>query len=92
MTAMPLERQRNMNPDLAELGANLAGFIGALAGTAASIARGLVVRPLADRLTGGSLQDGPGHEAPYVESGCGCGVVRHHYRVCCVPPRYGCPR
>ena len=90
---MPLERRRNTNLDLSELGANLAGFVGALAGTAVSlVARRFVVLQHADRLTGSSRPEVRSHEVPYVQSTCGDGVVQHHYRIRCVPPRYGCPR
>ena len=89
---MPPERHRDTNPDLAELGANLAGFVGTLAGTAIFLfARGFVVRQLADRLTGSSPHEMRSHGIAHVQS-CGSSVVRHHYRICCVPPRHGCPR
>ena len=79
---------------LPALGSNLVALVqamGSVAGASlhlgASIARGvagnvLEMLPTDPRRGGGPLP--PSH--------CAGGIVRHHYRYCCVPPCHGCRR
>lgn len=70
---------------LSELGDNLAALAGA--GVALPLVFMAAGWGLARRMLGDTPRCGGG--TVYIERTCN-GIVRHHYRCCCVPPCYGC--
>ena len=73
------------NPQLAELGDNLANLVGAL------VVNPIMMVAAGRRFTEAVFGIQPpchGHNVR-IERTCH-GIVRHHYSCCCVPPCYGC--
>lgn len=72
-------------PAFAELGDNLVELAAASAAIPFSLALGMA------GLVGRLLHGTPRHHGEHVHIQRTCdGIVRHHYRCCCVPPCYGC--
>ncbi len=75
----------DQNPQLAELGENLAKL------AAAVVANPIAMVAAARRFTDAVFGISPPQcgNAVRVEHTC-CGTIRHHYSCSCVPPCYGC--
>jgi len=87
---MAFEGYHDAGTDLSALGGNLADLIVALAGTATSLVAGGM--GFANPLMGGASSVSCRCGAAGVQYTLDGGIVRHHYRYCCVPPCYGCTR
>jgi hypothetical protein len=85
---MPFEEQREQGADLSDIGGNFANLAIALAAMPLALMTGGL--GIANHVIAVATGDTPGCKPGHVEYTCDGGIVRHHYRTCCVPPCYGC--